>query len=316
MFNKAIHFIQYNNLTLLILAVILVAGTGAFAATDAGQAVIGGKTVSTQGTDNTLLLDTDLDNFDMDFKIERVEQDDSYYYIAYTYLDLDKRSAAWEYQLKENVRKVSRKSKVDLGQYLAAELKEEYEARIKDLKAEQARAAESGAATRVEVTAYSGLIGATLDLAGRVFPGYEPVQVRTLPSPSVPPSMLAADRPASAGQADNLTDIYQEYVAANDPDGDDAFGMLDNCPNDYNPLQEDRDGDGIGDACDQYFTLTPEPDDPTATGTDVTASSSDVIATTTPDIATGTPETATDTEPDVIVVDIDEEERNYDELNF
>jgi len=34
-----------------------------------------------------------------------------------------------------------------------------------------------------------------------------------------------------------------------DPDGDDWFSD-DNCPNDYNPGQEDTDGDGTGDACD------------------------------------------------------------------
>ena len=35
----------------------------------------------------------------------------------------------------------------------------------------------------------------------------------------------------------------------NDIDGDGICGDVDNCPNVYNPGQEDSDGDNIGDAC-------------------------------------------------------------------
>ncbi len=35
-----------------------------------------------------------------------------------------------------------------------------------------------------------------------------------------------------------------------DPDGDGAYGLCDNCPSTYNPLQEDTDLDGDGDSCD------------------------------------------------------------------
>lgn len=33
-------------------------------------------------------------------------------------------------------------------------------------------------------------------------------------------------------------------------DGDDIEDSMDNCPNDYNPSQNDKDGDGLGDVCD------------------------------------------------------------------
>ncbi len=35
-----------------------------------------------------------------------------------------------------------------------------------------------------------------------------------------------------------------------DADNDGIYNGMDNCPDNYNPSQEDTDGDGIGDACD------------------------------------------------------------------
>ncbi len=154
------------------------------------------------------------------------------------------------------MRKVSKKLKEDLGEYLAKELSEENEARIKDLKAAQAKARETGEEKRVEVVQYSGLIGQTLELAGKVFPGYEAVKKRVLPSPSVPPNILAAAKNETSGGADNLTDIYNDYVSKKDPDQDSFLGVLDNCPNVYNPDQADSDHNGVGDACETASAST------------------------------------------------------------
>ena len=107
MFKKLIHFIKYNNATVLILVFILVLGSGAFAASPQGQELIGEKQTNIEGVDNTLLISADLENYEMDFKIEKIDEDDKYYYVTYTYLDLIKMDNAWEYSINEKTRKIS-----------------------------------------------------------------------------------------------------------------------------------------------------------------------------------------------------------------
>ena len=213
MLAQIFHFIKYNNATVIILAIILILGGGALAA---GPEAIGQKQTSVQGIDNTLLLAADLDNFNMDFKIEKIEQDEQYYYVIYSYLDLVVLTNAWQYQLNSQTRKISKKLKQDLGQYLANFLAKHQEARTRQLKQEKHLAELSGAQTRTEVTEYSGLIGKTLNLASKAFPDYEPVKTRQLPAPenfNLPTSSTSLSEGGQA-QADNLTQVYNNYLAA------------------------------------------------------------------------------------------------------
>jgi len=252
MFEKIIHFIKYNNAVVLIVALVLILGTSALAS-DAGQAAIGQRQTTVEGVDNALLLAADLDNFDMEYKIEKIEEDEAMYYVTYTYLDLVNENNAWQYQLKENTRRVSKKLEGDLGVYLAGELKEEYDARIKELRQAQVEARASGEEKRVAVTEYSGLIGASLDLAAKVFPGYEPIKKEELASPVLSESLREL-REVGTGSfssgPDNLTQVYQNYIEENDPDMDNVFGSIDNCPSVYNPDQLDSNNNGIGDLCE------------------------------------------------------------------
>lgn len=274
MFQKILFFLKYNNVFILILAIIFIIGSGAFAASEPGQEFIGKKETQVVGTDNTLLLEADLENFDMDFKIEKIEEDqptpeaaagkpddDGYYYVKYTYLDLIKKDNAWQYQLNEKNRKISKSLKKDLGVYLAEELKEEYEARIRDLKSAKAEAKTQGKSVRQETVAYSGLIGKSLEISAKLFDGYEPVKKIALPSPTVPPTMLVLDISGEDSEetgtdaektspADNLSFVYSEYMTRMDPDKDGYAGDFDNCPDTANADQADIDQDGIGDVCE------------------------------------------------------------------
>jgi hypothetical protein len=213
-FRKIINFIQYNNLTVLIVVVVFLAGAGVFAQTPTGQDLIGAQQTEVKGVDNTLLLEADLEKFTMDFKIEKIEEDAKYYYVTYTYLDLVSDNSAWQYQIQEKVRKISKKLKQDLGAYMAKQLQNEYEQRVRDLKAEKSKAKQEGSKTRTEVVAYTGLIGQTLDVVSKVFPSYEPVKQYEIPSPTIPPSVLqlANNQEVDQNTTNDLEKVYQDYI--------------------------------------------------------------------------------------------------------
>lgn len=214
MLNKTLDFIKYNNATVIILALVLILGGGALAA---GPEAIGQKETFIQGVDNAALLGADLTAFNMDFKIEKIEQDEKYYYVSYSFLDLVLAENAWQYRLSAKTQKISKKIQQDIGAYMVKFLAKHYEARVRELKLEKNLAAAQGEQKRVEVIEYSGLVGRTLNLAAAVFPGYEPVVKRELPAPENfnLPALASVDLPAAdSASADNLTKIYNDYIAA------------------------------------------------------------------------------------------------------
>lgn len=262
---KFINFLKYNNATVLILLAFFIIGSGVFAQTETGQDFIGQQNANVQGIDNTLLLAVDLDNYNMDFKIEKIEEDSDYYYVTYTFLDIDILNKAWQYELKEKVRKVSKKSGKELSSYMAEEFKEIYDTRIRELKDEQVKAQSTGEEKRVEVTSYDGLIGKTLDLAGKIFPGYEPIKTAELSSPENFNLPSQEQTQTVVSPADNLTNVYQEYMNEHDQDGDKILDTLDNCPSVSNPDQADSDQNGVGDLCENTTAPATESPDTTVT---------------------------------------------------
>lgn len=157
---------------------------------------------------------------------------------------------------KKKQGKFQKKLKQDLGEYISEELQESFEDRVRELAKEKDEASVLGETTRTEVIEYTGLIGQTLSVVDKVFPGYESVKKREVPSPSLPPTILLKKKVAilenneETASADSLTDVYDDYIKRMDPDKDNIFGTIDNCPNIANPDQVDSDNDGVGDVCD------------------------------------------------------------------
>jgi hypothetical protein len=218
MYQKFIHFIKYNNAAVLLLALVFLLGASTFAAAPAGQELIGQKTSHIEGVDNKLLLEADLDKLDMDFKISKIEEDSEYYYVTYTLITLIEKNKAWQYEMQEKTKKISKKLEKDLGLYLADKFQQEQEQIVADLKREKDKAVAKGPEVRQEVTEYSGLIGKALDVSAKVFPGYEPVKKVELASPETYlTSEITADSVANSVSAnDNMADVYQQYVATHD----------------------------------------------------------------------------------------------------
>lgn len=205
-------FIQYNNGFLIILVVCILAfGSLSFASEEVRDATIGGKQVLAEGVDNTLLLEQNFEKFNMDFKITGILEDEESYTVSYSYVDFDIKDGVWQFIEKQGARKISKPFRQDLGVYLAEQLRQEAQARLKELKKLQKDEREKGLTKVVQVTEYSGLIGKVLDLSAAVFPGYEPVKKVELPTPAA--DTILVSRTQTSGAADNLTNVYSNYVA-------------------------------------------------------------------------------------------------------
>lgn len=206
---KIINFLKYNNAAvLMLLALMLVAGS--VLAAPAGREALGRQTEEIKGIDNTLLISTNLNEYAIRYKIEKIEEDDDFYYITYTHNNIALEKDVWSEGTAEKTRKIRKKGIVgkDIGLYMAEQLNQEREALRLDLINEQRKALKEGPQKRIKVVSYSGLIGKMLDKVGETFEGYEPVKRTELNSPKI----LVKEEILNGEADDKIEEVYRDYV--------------------------------------------------------------------------------------------------------
>lgn len=177
MYKKLLDFIKYNN-AFTVIVVMLFFGSGVSLAASTG---LGDSVYSSQETliavDNRLLLNTDIDNFNFNLKINSIKDDAKNYYATYSYQTLAIKNGVWQNQNIEKTLTINKEALAgkDLGLYLAKELGDNINYELSSLKRVQKLEREKGESQKVVSIEYSGLIGKLLDPKEKVIDGYNPV---------------------------------------------------------------------------------------------------------------------------------------------
>jgi hypothetical protein len=217
MFKKIIHFLKYHNAAVFILAAVFLLGSAVFASEDI-QSAIGAKEEKIEGFDNSLLLQADLENFNMEFTIDKVQKESGYYYVSFGFFDLVKEQEGWQYKLKNKVLKFKEKPGLAIEKITGEELAEIRQARIRFLRSEREKAKISGQEGRFEAVEYTGLIGKAFDAVSKIFPGFEPGGKKELPLAASLANFKAMEAEEfdlnrnPAGSEIDLTEVYASYL--------------------------------------------------------------------------------------------------------
>jgi len=220
---KIIDFIKYHNAFTIGLILIFVFSGAIFASEDVKKAVIGEEIITQTGIENTQLLEADLDNFDLAMTIEAVSEDESNYYIDYSFNTLGIKENVWQPLIRKvtmTVSKLAIQGK-DLGLYLTEELGEAADYQIKFLQEVQKAEREKGETKIVETAEYTGLIGLVLNTKEKVLPGYEPViepEVVVFEPRNTTPAQLPEPEPQLESQPQSEPEPEPELFEAAEPE--------------------------------------------------------------------------------------------------
>jgi hypothetical protein len=177
MLQKLTHFIKYHNALPIALSVVLIGSGAAFAASpEARELVISEETI-VRSVDNSYIVSINLEAHNPQLLITRIEEDDSSYYVTYTYDTISIDDYVWKkYRTEEtlNVSKAALNNR-DLGLYVAEEISEVISGEEVYLKEVQSIEKNKGFTQKIATTEYSGLVGKMLSSKEEVFEGYVPL---------------------------------------------------------------------------------------------------------------------------------------------
>jgi hypothetical protein len=211
---RIMHFLRYDNAVPIVLGIVFLGATGAYAATNPDA--IYSETQEVLSVDNTYIVEKDLSGYTPRVEITGVTEDDLNYYVAYRFSTIDVQDYVWQDVVKDERLQVEKQflgSSLDLGLYATKQLKELIDNELARLTEVQA-AERTRVSQKVVATAYGGLIGTFLDETTEALPGYTPVVTPPTPDLSRNTPVTPGDpreRPASLTQAE-LEALIQQQV--------------------------------------------------------------------------------------------------------
>jgi hypothetical protein len=184
MWKKVLHFVQYNNAFVLIIALFFSGTAATFAANPDARASIYSSSQQVISVDNTFLLAQNLDTYSFNVRITAVTEDEDTYYVEYTYKTMEVANYVWQDIEHKDTMKVAKKEILgkDLGTYVANQLSQVANTMLVQLKDTQKDQKHIGATYKTVTTEYSGLIGRMLNPDTEEFPGYTPIIVELPPA--------------------------------------------------------------------------------------------------------------------------------------
>jgi hypothetical protein len=171
-------FIRYDNTAPILLILIFVASSSAFALTDEDiQKSLISTNQKVLAVDNTYIASVNLQNFSPKVAITNVQEDEDKYIVSYSFQTIELVNYVW--QPSEVTRELKVDKKVlgqykDLGLFVTEELKQVIDQEKQRLFATQ-EIEKKLISQKTVATEYSGLIGKLLDDETEVLPGYTPV---------------------------------------------------------------------------------------------------------------------------------------------